>query len=213
MYMDEPELTTGCLDTGELPTAQLQRHPTLPSTQPSRIKVQTHRSNSTATCLPSQRAQDYIEMMHPRAGLLKQDYVMMRPAGTAVDGNTPPRSLSPITEAAPRGMRMPSDNYENHPLPFEVATQKSYVYQTPYENVEQGEDGLELSSGKEMRSHRQSKEEVMYGIGEVSISGQVRSTSSPPVGGYVRFVEKAESRHSDDRLTDSPSPVVIEMPT
>lgn len=208
-YLDDAELATGSLETGER-ESHLQRHPTLPSPQPSRIRALAHRSNSTATCHPSQRAQDYIDMMHPRAGLIKQDYVMMRPVGPAqLDNVSPPRSLSPITETESRNMRAHRDNYENHPLPIEVMNEKSVIYQIPYENVEHIGGRFAMSSSKDMPSHRQSKEQVVYGVEGVSINGQSRSSSSPQTPEYVRF----EGKGDEPRLTDSPSPVVIDLPS
>ena len=145
-YMDD--LATGSMDERDFQ----QRHPTLPSSLPRRIRMATHRSNSTATCKPSQHAQEYIEMMHPRAAQAKDSYVFMQPVGPIQLDGSPPRSLSPITETEPRKNRFVPSSYENHMLPSEMAGQKYVMYQRPYENVEPAEGAFSISSGKSPRS-------------------------------------------------------------
>ena len=141
-YLDE-------LPTGSMEERDVQRHPTLPSSQPRRIKMATHRSNSTATCKPSQHAQEYIEMMHPRAAQVKDNYVLMQSVGPVQLDGSPPRSLSPITETESRkAHRFAPTSYENHMLQSEIAGQKFITYQTPYENVEPTEGAFSISSGK-----------------------------------------------------------------
>lgn len=183
-YMDDAELATGSMEASD---RDMQRHPTIPSSQPRRIKATTHRSNSTATCKPSQRAQEYIDMMHPRAGLLKDNYVFMQPVGPVqLDVGTPPRSLSPITETESKNTRRHvSMQYENHMLPSEMAHQKFITYQIPYENVQQSQEGFAISAGK---------------------------TGMSPRDG-LRYVEVSNGCGDEERLTDSPSPVMVEMPT
>ena len=129
-YLDE-------LPTGSMEERDVQRHSTLPSSQPP---------NFTATCKPSQHAQEYIEM-HPRAAQVKDNYVLMQSVGPVQLDGSPPRSLSPITATESRkAHRFAPTSYENHMLPSEG--QKFVMYQTSYENVEPTEGAFSFSSGK-----------------------------------------------------------------
>ena len=84
----------------------MQHHPAISFSQPRQKKATTHSSYSIVTCKqPSQWAQEYKDMMHPRTGLNKDKYVFMRPVGPVqLDGGTPPPSLSPITTTKSKNM-------------------------------------------------------------------------------------------------------------
>lgn len=113
--------------------------------------VKQKRANSTSTCHPTH----YLKMTNPKAALLQDGYVFMQPvhrSSRSSPNQLQEGSTKEITKATPINRRQNYDqltpieenssheestspsNYENHPLPPDVANATPLLFQPTYQN-------------------------------------------------------------------------------
>ena len=195
------------------------RHSSINSVPPKQSHYMVQRSHSTATCHPSQRADEYEKMINPRQQqqqIKKEGYVLMQPAQVTAYGpdaammqiraasdspthSSPSRSLHPINEGEVLNNRHESD-YENYPLPEGFENARFTYYATEYENVQKVRQ--ELNSEEPPPIYRSNSRSINHK------ETVVLPKSSSPHSQNVRIVPG----YRDTRLSNSPSPVLIPTP-
>ena len=195
------------------------RHSSINSVPPKQSHYMVQRSHSTATCHPSQRADEYEKMINPRQQqqqIKKEGYVLMQPAQVTAYGpdaammqiraasdspthSSPSRSLHPINEGEVLNNRHESD-YENYPLPEGIENARFTYYATEYENVQKVRQ--ELNSEEPPPIYRSNSRSINHK------ETVVLPKSSSPHSQNVRIVPG----YRDTRLSNSPSPVLIPTP-
>ena len=180
-----------------------------------------HRSNTTATCHPSQRSGDYERMIHPRHSHSeikyeggedpRDQYIKMQPAfingpesalaqlRVSSDVHTPSPPLYQQTNQSLEPINEDRSDYENFPLKRDIGSE-SFTHYTPscpsYENITQVRQELASRHSPSNGSGRSHREPVVLGSRLKSVS--------PPQSHNVRVA------YIGNR--DSPSPEIIATP-